>query len=204
MKIKILILWISLLFISSSSFGSSLSQTEIQQLLKTKISDIYLLAQLSLLVNAVRMQNDKNMSLEAIKQLNKEWTSTDELTPFKKSLQEGQAGKFLKRIIHRKKEVYNEVFLTDNQGANVLAYPVTSDYWQGDEAKWKEAFNAGKGKVYVGPVEFDESTGINAVQISVPVLDDGKTIGVLVMGLKLSYIESEKIKKSRYSKKSKQ
>ncbi len=183
-------------FICSQAFGESLSQQEIIQVLKGKIDDIKWLAQYSLIVNTVQNQNDRKMSLKEIKQIDKEWTSTEELTPFKKSLQEGSAGEFLKSIISGKK-VFNEIFITDNQGANVIAYPATSDYWQGDEDKWKKAFNNGKGKIYIGPVEYDESTDMNAVQISVPILSNGKTIGVLIAGVKLSYIESINLKRHK-------
>ena len=87
---------------------------------------------------------------------------------------------------------YNEAFLTDNQGANVAAFPPTSDYFQGDEEKWSESFNEGSGRVFIGPVELDESTGVRAVQISAPVLDQGRTIGVLVVGITVEHIESRK------------
>jgi len=43
-------------------------------------------------------------------------------------------------------------------------------------------------------VAYDESAKPDAMQISVPVKDQGKTIGVLVVGIKLSYIEASKLK----------
>ncbi len=193
MMIRVIVLSIIGLFFSTPLFGESFSQEELREILKEKIDDIYWLARHPLLVDATRKQNSKNLSLEKIKTLDKEWTSTKELTPFKKSLQEGKVGNFLMGLVH-KKNVFNEIFLTDNQGANVSAYPATSDYWQGDEDKWKKAFNYGDGKLYVGPAEFDESTGTNAVQFSVPVLDEDKTIGVLVVGVKVSYIELQMMK----------
>jgi len=41
-------------------------------------------------------------------------------------------------------------------------------------------------KTWQGPVEVDESTGVQQVQLGVPVLDGGKPIGVLVVGISLS------------------
>ena len=76
----------------------------------------------------------------------------------------------------------------------MAAYPATTDYWQGDEAKWKDTFHNDKGSLYIGPVELDESTNTKAVQISVPVLDKGKIIGVLIVGIKLSFIASKRQK----------
>ena len=42
------------------------------------------------------------------------------------------------------------------------------------------------GKVFVGQFYFDESTQAHSVQISVPVKDNEKTIGVLVLGIRNS------------------
>ena len=42
------------------------------------------------------------------------------------------------------------------------------------------------GKSWQGPVEVDESTGLQQVQVAVPVLDGGKPVGSLVVGLSLS------------------
>ena len=82
----------------------------------------------------------------------------------------------------------DEVFVTDNQGANVAAYPATSDYWQGDEEKWTASFNDGDGVVFIGPLEQDESTNSAQVQISVPIFNQQQTIGVLVMGVSVDYL----------------
>ena len=43
------------------------------------------------------------------------------------------------------------------------------------------------GELYIGPIEFDESTQAYASQVSVLVVDDeGQKIGVLIMGIRLS------------------
>ncbi len=111
----------------------------------------------------------------------------------KQSMSSSAIGKFLSSVIKNNADKYNEMFLTDNQGANVAAFPLTSDYWQGDEAKFINAFNNGDGKVYIGDLEFDESTKVNAIQISVPVNYGNKAIGVLVIGVKVDHIEAEKL-----------
>jgi hypothetical protein len=85
----------------------------------------------------------------------------------------------------------DEVFLTDNQGANVAAYPPTSDYWQGDEEKWSLSFNNGNGVVFVGPLELDASTNKTQVQISAPIVTNKETIGVLIMGVSVDYISAQ-------------
>jgi len=42
----------------------------------------------------------------------------------------------------------------------------TTDYWQGDEAKFIRSYNNGKGEVFVDDVKFDDSTQAYLVQVS--------------------------------------
>ena len=169
---------------------ANFSEQELQRLLGIKIRTTQTFALNPILINAVRQQNAEGLSLETIQQRDQEWTASDKLTPFKLSLQRNKAGRFLKRTVEANPAIA-EAFLTDNQGANVAAYPVTSDYWQGDEEKWTAAYNNGEGKLFIGPLEEDASTNTVSVQISAPVLDRGKTIGVLVMGITLNYLEEK-------------
>ncbi len=78
-----------------------------------------------------------------------------------------------------------EVFVMDGQGLNVAMSHVTSDYWQGDEAKFLETFPQGAGALHVGAVEFDESSQHYLVQVSVTVPDpeSGAPLGALTAGL---------------------
>ncbi len=137
----------------------------------------------SILVAAVTAQNTKKMSLEEIKRIDDEWMKGKQEN-FASELQENESGKFLKNKIRSNELLYTEAFLCDNQGAVVGEYPKTSDYWQGDEDKFIQCFNNGSGKTFTGPAAFDDSTKTISVQISVPVLDKGQTIGVLIVGLK--------------------
>ncbi len=164
---------------------------DVKEALAEQIEKVKDLAANVLVVEATRDQNKEGLTLATIRQRDEEWKASDELTGFKRSLQENTIGLFFKSRIEWPESIYNEIFLTDNQGANVAAYPATSDYWQGDEEKWTAAFNHGAGQIFVGPIELDESTGIHAVQISAPVLDEGQTIGVLIIGVKLSFVTKQ-------------
>ena len=73
-----------------------------------------------------------------------------------------------------------EVFVTDKYGALVGSTGRTSDYYQADEDWWQAAWNNGEGAVYIGDPEYDESAGITAVNMAVPVKDEeGEVVGVL-------------------------
>lgn len=190
---RILALLIALVMFPMTLFAQeqdSPSQEELKQLLKTKIRSVQHMALNPTVIRATRRQNSESLTLDLIKQRDKEWKSTEELTHFKRALQENDAGRFLKRVIGINKS-FNEAFVTDNQGANVAAFPATSDYWQGDEEKWTASFNDGTGQIFMGPLEYDESTKTYAVQISAPLYDRGTTIGVLVVGVTLDYLKAK-------------
>jgi len=75
---------------------------------------------------------------------------------------------------------YGETFVTDANGAIVCATQRTSDYWQGDETKWTRAFSGG---VFIDRPKLDDSAKARLAQISLPVVEGGKTIGVLTVGI---------------------
>jgi len=78
-----------------------------------------------------------------------------------------------------------EIFLMDAVGLNVAMSDVTSDYWQGDEAKHSQTYVVGPDAVHYGAVEFDESTGVYQAQISFTVVDpaNGEAVGALTVGV---------------------
>jgi len=78
-----------------------------------------------------------------------------------------------------------EAFLMDQAGLNVGASHVTSDYWQGDEAKHQETYGRGAGAIHVSEVEFDESTQSYGVQVSMAISDpvDGAVIGAVTVSI---------------------
>jgi hypothetical protein len=136
-----------------------------------------------IIIKAVREQNQVDMSLDEIKRIDEQWQA-GEKDDFALDLQKNTAGKFLRKKLLSNKMVYTEAFLCDMRGAVVGEYPKTSDYWQGDEEKFTACFNSGDGKVFIGELEADASSQSYSVQISAPVKDEGKTIGVLVMGIR--------------------
>ena len=140
------------------------------------------------LVEAVKAENSKGKTLDQIKERDKKWMATAGMDDFMRSIQGNAAAKRLLEI-QQSAPYFAEIFLTDNQGANVAMTDKTSDYWQGDEAKFSKCFTGDAGTIFVSDVEFDKSAQAYLAQVSVPVLDDGKAIGVLVIG-----IDVEKLK----------
>ncbi len=80
----------------------------------------------------------------------------------------------------------------DNKGLNVGISDVTSDYWQGDEAKFKKTFE--KSDYFIDDIEYDDSTQKFQSQISLAIKDPGtkKDIGAITLGIDVEYVLSSK------------
>jgi hypothetical protein len=136
------------------------------------------------LVQAVKEQNKRNVSRAEIERLDQEWqagknTLSDEVLarPCSKQLQD---------IVKGSDGLYREIFVADNEGANVCMDKRTTYYDHGKMEKWTAAFNGGKGGTYVGARTLDKSSNSFEQQISVPVLDKGKVIGVITVGVDMA------------------
>jgi hypothetical protein len=143
------------------------------------------------IVRAVDDQNSQAIALAEIKQRDEVWKGAGgELNSLIRQITQNDVARYFQRRVENNSAI-DEVFLTDNQGANVAAYPPTSDYWQGDEEKWTASYNNGNGVVFIGPLEYDESTQKTQVQISAPVISKDETIGVLVLGVSVDYLQAK-------------
>jgi len=135
-----------------------------------------------IIVQAVKNENAKGKTLDQIKELDKKWMATPGIDDFMKSLMDSPCGKHLQKL-QKSAPYYAEIFVMDNQGANVCMSEKTSDYWQGDEPKFIESFKGGAGAVHISDVVFDKSTQAYLVQVSFPVKDGGKVIGAVTVGI---------------------
>lgn len=143
-----------------------------------------------ILVAAVKAQNAKGLTLDAIKARDEIWRKTSGVDDFMKPLMENEAARELSRL-EASKPFYFELFLMDNQGANVAMTNKTSDYWQGDEAKFTKSFNNGQGAIHISEVEFDESAQAYLVQVSIPIMDGAEAIGALTIGINIDLLEAQ-------------
>jgi len=65
-----------------------------------------------------------------------------------------------------------EIFVTDRYGATVGASGRLSDYYQADEGWWLAAWNDGEGAIYISDPQYDESAGVFASQVAVPIVSE--------------------------------
>ena len=180
-----------LLFPGLLQAESELSAEQIEDLLEVKIRFATHMAFNPSIIRAVEEQNGSTLSLDEIKRRDESWKGAkDNPNALIREITQNDVARYFQRRVENNSAI-DEVFLTDNQGANVAAYPPTSDYWQGDEEKWTASYNNGDGVVFIGPLEYDESTRKTQVQISAPIRSQEQTIGVLVLGVSVDYLQAK-------------
>ncbi len=140
-------------------------------------------------VSAVKAQNAANAGLDepGIIKMDKQWRAETKSGsgPLIDKVLNNALSAYLKKIKAESQGLYTEIFVMDNKGLNVGQSDVTSDYWQGDEAKWKQTFAVGPNAVHISDVEEDESTQTFQSQLSVSIIDPktGKPIGAVTIGV---------------------
>jgi hypothetical protein len=83
--------------------------------------------------------------------------------------------------------LYAEIFIMDQNGLNVGQSSITSDFWQGDEAKFQKTYDVAPDAVFIDEPEFDDEMKIWRGQVNLTVTDaDGKSIGAATVELNLT------------------
>lgn len=136
------------------------------------------------IVKAVAAQNALRMTLAQIKETDTAWMAGKAEVRVRELLGNACSARIKGLVLQS--PAYVEAFVMDNQGALVGLNGKTSDYWQGDEAKWQKSYNGGKGQVFVDKAHYDPSARAILVQVSVPVLDGDATIGAITIGVDAS------------------
>lgn len=140
-------------------------------------------------VSAINSQNVRTAGLSAaeIDGLDKNWRAQlgQVDAPLILSVMSHPLSAYLTKHVTESGGRITEVFVMDAQGLNVASSTVTSDYWQGDEAKFQQTYGIGPEAMHVGEVELDESTQTYQAQVSLSLTDPatGAVIGAVTFGL---------------------
>lgn len=146
-------------------------------------------AQDPVLIDAIAAQNARTAGYDAarIEVLDQQWraevgTGASDLVD---SVLTNAAADFLRAQMAQSGGMVTEVFVMDAVGLNVAASGPTSDYWQGDEAKFQQTYSVGAGAVHYSEIEFDESSQSYQVQISLTLTDpaSGAPVGAMTVGV---------------------
>jgi len=167
----------------SSAPGLAFAQAppaSVKQVAYARVALAHAIASHSEIRKAVAAKNGEGELTAAIELKDRQWSSTPAL---RGRFTTGPCADRL-RAMTRDDPLVVEVILMDEHGANVCLSRETSDYWQGDEAKWKNAFVEGQDP-FVDEPAFDASSATYALQLSVPVAEGGRRIGALTLTLKV-------------------
>ncbi len=145
-------------------------------------------------VDAIKQQNalHAGLSKDEIVEMDKQWraetASADR--PLIHKVLTNSLSRYLANASKEQQGLVTEVFIMDNRGLNVGQSDVTSDYWQGDEAKWQKTFLVGPKAMIIDDVELDESTQTFQSQLSMSITDraTGEVIGAITVGVDVEAI----------------
>lgn len=174
---------VALLIVVASVLAAQ-SADELQKALTAEAVSLRAWSGEKLFVDAVKKQNAANVALAEVQRIDTDWIA-GKADAVVRQVTTGPCADRL-RALAAQNPRYGETFLTDANGALVCATQRTSDYWQGDEAKWSKTFKEG---VFIDRPKLDDSAKARLAQISLPVTDGGKTIGVLTVGVNVDRLK---------------
>jgi hypothetical protein len=135
-------------------------------------------------IKAVRDQN----ALGPIPGLtNRKWRALKPDDPLIRAFRKNPASIFLAQKMASSKGLFNELFLCAAQGEKVAFVGKPTSYIHKGEPKFDVPMT---GRPWEGVPEFDKSSRSHAVQISTPVFDRGRPIGVLVGGVSMRVMKN--------------
>lgn len=141
------------------------------------------------IVAAIAAQNARTAGHDQamIDQLDTAWRAEvgTASAPLVDAVLNSEAAGFLRDRVAQSGGVMTEVFIVDARGLNVAASSPTSDYWQGDEAKFQQTYTLGANAVHFSEIAFDESSQSFQAQISLTITDpaSGDPIGAMTVGV---------------------
>ena len=163
--------------------GSWALDAGVQTKIDTQVKEIQKWAGDVAILNATKAQNSaKNEEARAMTQ--DAWKQLSVLDSFVRRMTQNAAAEFIKS---KRTDVITEAFLSSADGTKVAFLAKPSNWTHKGKPKHDVPMN---GKVWQGDVEVDDSTGFEQVQVAVPVLDGGKPIGSLVVGLNIGKLKN--------------
>ena len=136
-------------------FAATASANEYESAIRTYVeTNIRPWASDAALVNAIKAQNAVTAAYNQamIEEMDQTWraevgsSNTPTITPVMTS----PASEFLREKVNAAGGTISEIILMDGIGLNVAASDITSDYWQGDEAKWQQTYPIGPDAMHRG------------------------------------------------------
>lgn len=131
--------------------------------------------------NLYYLNNPDRNPKELIDKMAGRWDGED--LSFKQTILANAASISLRKYMLSKEARNTALFATDEKGTLVASVNGFPKFNSGEEMWWKDVYNQGNGKIYIGDLFFDPKGQTWTIIIAVPIIDEesGKTIGVLAV-----------------------
>lgn len=99
---------------------------------------------------------------------------------------------YLTRVQAHSIGLFAEIIIVDQNGLNVGQSNITSDFWQGDEAKYQRTYPEGPNALFIDEAEFEDETKTWRVQVNISIPDPdvpGVAIGAATFEVNLTELE---------------
>ena len=130
----------------------------------------------------------EGLSEEKIIELDKQWRAERKVDdqPLITAVLSSPLSGYLTAIQAASLGLYSEIFVMDNKGLNAGQSAITSDFWQGDEAKFQKTFPKGAKAVFVDDPEMNDDTATERVQVNMSISDGIEAVGAVTVEVNLT------------------
>lgn len=167
---------VMVLLIAAAAFAQG--PPELQAKLNAKIEQLDRLSTDPQVVGAVKAYNSATPTPEAKAMTNDTWRNLTVFDPFVRTIGKSPLSEYLKT--KRDDEVV-KIFVSGADGGKV-GFDAKTEHWTHKGTPKHEVPMSGK--MWVGTVKLDDSTGLQMIQVALPVRDGSKPIGSIVFGLR--------------------
>jgi hypothetical protein len=169
---------IALLILTLATAVFAQAPPELQAKLNVEIKQLVAFSADPKIVDAVKAYNATPPSPEAKAMTNENWHSLTIFDPFVRAIGKSPLSEFLKGM---RNDVIIKVFVSGADGGKV-GFDSKTEHWTHKGMPKHEVPMSGK--TWIGSVKLDDSTGLQTIQVGLPVLSGGKPIGSIVFGLR--------------------
>jgi len=165
-------------FLLAAAATSAQAPPELQAKLTSEMTHLQTISGDSQVVGAVKAYNSATPSSEAKAMTNDKWHSLTLFDPFVRSIGKSSCSEYLKT---QKNDVIVKIFVSGADGGKV-GFDAKTEHWTHKGLPKHDVPMSGK--TWIGTVKLDDSTGLQLIQVALPVLDGKKPIGSIVFGLR--------------------
>jgi hypothetical protein len=174
---KIKTLLVATLAFAATGFAGEALSPEVKAKVEAKIASLKAWGSEAVIVKATK----ESAANPAAKDMTQDkWKGLTVIDPTVRSFTQNPAAAWIKG---HKDPAVSEMFISNAAGTKVAFLAKPSGWSHKGKPKHDVPMT---GKTWIGDAEMDESTGQKQVQVAFPVLDAGKPIGSIVVGLAIS------------------